>query len=158
MKNTTINISDMNLNGKEFVATFTATYHLPIQWLAEKGIIKVDSTNNYNVNRLVIEYFQGQMFSDAIGRIPDEHYTLCSVNGYDDIQKEINHRIVLAIAEQKKKEEESRLTAEQEQEILARVAAGQSREETEAEIRKKYGKGRKTRMRKSKRRKTLRRK
>lgn len=106
MKTTTINISDMNLNGKEFVATFTATYHLPIQWLAEKGIIKVDSTNNYNVNRLVIEYFQGQMFCDSFGRIPAEHYTLCSVNGYDDIQKEINHRIVLAIAEQKKKEEE----------------------------------------------------
>jgi len=60
--------------------------------------------------------------------------------------------------QQKKKEEESRLTAEQEQEILARVAAGQSREEAEAEIRKKYGKGRKTRMRKRKRRKTLRRK
>lgn len=106
MKTTTINISDMKLDGKEFVVNFNATYHLPVEWLAEKGIIKVDAKNNFNVNRLVIEYFQGQMFSDAFGRIPAEHYTLSSLTGCEDIQKEINHRIVLAIAEQKKKEDE----------------------------------------------------
>jgi hypothetical protein len=113
MKTTTINISDMNLDGKEFVVNFNATYHLPIEWLAEKDIIKVDAQNKFNVNRLVIEYFHGQMFSDAFGKIPAEHYTLTSVNGFDNIQKEINHRIVLAVAEQKKKEdEEEKILAE----------------------------------------------
>lgn len=105
----TINIKDMDLEGKELVVTFSATYHLPISWLAnEKGDVGVNPKNKANLAQLVVEYFSGQMFSDAFGRIPAEYYSIGALHKCDDIQKEINKRISLAIAEQKKKESEEK--------------------------------------------------
>lgn len=116
MKTTTINIGDMNLDGKEVVVNFNVTYHLPISWLAEEnGTIKMYEKDS-NFNKLVINYFESQMFNDCFGKIPAESYSLSSLNGYDDIQKEINNRIAEAVAEQKKKDEEEKKLLEKNKE------------------------------------------